>query len=127
LPGIPVAIARPDLNVTLLDSNSKKTAFLQQAILELGLKNVKVICARVERPLHRTFDVIVSRAFAEIGDFVSASCHLLAPGGVLMAMKGINPIGEIARLLPGFRIREAIPLKVPGLDAERHLIVIEVA
>jgi 16S rRNA (guanine527-N7)-methyltransferase len=126
-PGIPVAIARPDLGVTLLDSNSKKTAFLQQAALELELKNVQVVSARVEQPLLRKFDAIVSRAFAEIQDFVSASRHHLAPGGVFLAMKGVDPVEEIGRLSPDYRARAPIRLQVPRLDAERHLIIIEAA
>lgn len=126
-PGIPVAVAQPDLNVTLLDSNSKKTAFLQQVVLELDLKNVQVACARVEEPLSRTFDVITSRAFAELADFVGRSAHLLSPGGKFMAMKGVNPLEEIARLPPDFRVRDVTRLQVPGLDAERHLITVEQA
>jgi len=126
LPGIPLAIARPQLSVTLLDSIQKKTAFLQQAIGELGLKNASVVCNRVElwKPPQR-FDVIVSRAFAELADFVNQSAHLLAPGGVFLAMKGVHPAGEIERLPSGFRLQKIVKLDVPGLDAERHLVFIE--
>lgn len=127
LPGIPVAIARPDLDITLLDSNSKKIAFLRQAIAELGLKNVRVVCARVESWRDGVFDMVVSRAFSEIADFVAASRHLLARGGVFMAMKGINPVEEIGRLPAGYCVRETTRLNVPGLGAERHLVVIGLA
>jgi len=126
LPGIPLAIARPHLSVTLLDSIQKKTAFLQQAIGELGLKNASVVCNRVElwKPPQR-FDVIVSRAFAELADFVNQSAHLLAPGGVFLAMKGVHPVDEIKRLPAGFILQKVVRLDVPGLGAERHLVFIE--
>ena len=123
-PGIPLAIVRPDLHVTLLDSNSKKAAFLQQAAIELGLKNISVHAGRVEQ-YHPSvgFAAIASRAFAELSDFVGLSRHLLAPGGVWLAMKGVWPHEEIARL-PGDVCVEAVhPLPVPGVDGERHLIV----
>lgn len=124
MPGIPLAIVRPELRVTLLDSNSKKTAFLQQTAIELGLKNISVHGGRVEQ-YHPTigFAAITSRAFAELTDFVGLSRHLLAPEGVWLAMKGVRPHEEIARL-PGNVCVEAVhALPVPGVDAERHLIV----
>jgi len=126
VPGIPIAIAAPERAVTLLDSNHKKAAFLQQALTELGLANVTVRRERVEawRPEHR-FDVIISRAFAELAEFVLAAAHLLARGGVLAAMKGLYPHEEIARLPNGFRVRAAHTLAVPGLAAARHLILVE--
>jgi len=126
LPGIPLAVARPELSVTLLDSNHKKAAFLSQAVSELGLKNAKVVCQRVEtwRPEER-FDYIVSRAFSEIAEFVTLSQHLLAPKGVLAAMKGVLPFEEIERLPPEFRLRQLHPLSIPSLEASRHLVVIE--
>lgn len=127
LPGIPLAIARPQLPVTLLDSIQKKTAFLQQAIGELGLKNASVVCDRVEQwQSPQRFDVIVSRAFAELADFVRQASHLLAPGGVFLAMKGVYPAEEIERLPAGFRVQKIVKLDVSGLDAERHLVFIEV-
>lgn len=127
-PGIPLAIARPELAVTLLDSNGKKTAFLQQAAIELGLKNVQVVTARVEayRP-PVPFAAITSRAFAELADFVSLTRHLLAPGGEWLAMKGVRPEAEMNKLrdLPGGVAVAAVHrLVVPGVDGERHLIVI---
>ncbi len=126
LPGIPIAVAKPDTQVALLDSNHKKAAFLKQAAAELQLKNASVVCERVES--WRTagkFDWIISRAFAEIAEFVSLSEHLLAPGGVLAAMKGVHPFEEIARLPRDFRVVHVHRLAVPGLGAERHLVLIE--
>lgn len=124
LPGIPVAIARPALRVTLLEANQKKSAFLTQAVGELRLANVTVVTERVES--WRTevrFDTIVSRAFADLGEFVSASGRLLAPQGVIAAMKGVHPFEEIERLPQGVRVLEVVRLAVPGLDAERHLVL----
>ena len=125
MPGIPLAIARPEMRVTLLDSNSKKTAFLQQAVIELGLKNVTVHTGRVEdfRP-PAPFAAIVSRAFAELADFVNLTRHLLAPGGCWLAMKGVWPNEEIAGLPSGVALRAVHPLAVPGVDGARHLLVI---
>ncbi len=123
-PGIPLAIARPDLQVTLLDSNSKKAAFLQQAAIELGLTNVSVHGGRVEQ-YHPAigFAAITSRAFAELADFVALTRHLLAPNGVWLAMKGVMPREEIASL-PGDVCLEAVhALQVPGIEGERHLLV----
>lgn len=125
LPGIPLAVARPDISVTMLDSSHKKTAFMQQAITELGLKNAQVLCERVENlRVPRSFDIIVSRAFAELSDFVTQSRHLLASRGEFVAMKGQRPDSEIARLPAGFGVRKILKLEVPGLDAERHLVFI---
>lgn len=126
LPGIPLAIARPDLAVTLLDSNSKKSAFQQQAVIELGLANVKVVNSRVElfKPA-QAFPQIVSRAFSELADFVNLSRHLLAPDGRWLAMKGVFPTEELARLPEDVTVRDAIRLSVPGVDAERHLVVLQ--
>ena len=126
LPGIPLAAVRPELEVTLLDSSHKKTAFLRQAVSELGLKNTKVVCHRVEswRPEER-FDCIVSRAFSEIAEFVTSAQHLLAPGGMLAAMKGLLPFEEIERLPSEFRVRQLHPLSIPALEASRHLVLID--
>ena len=125
LPGIPLALARPGLDVTLLDSNGKKCAFLRQAAIELGLTNVSVVHARVEAwSAPACFPQIVSRAFSELAEFTAASRHLLCPGGVWLAMKGVFPEAEIAALR-GVRLREAAELQVPGLAADRHLILME--
>lgn len=125
MPGIPLAIARPELSVTLLDSNSKKSAFLQQAAIELGLPNISVHGGRVEQ-YHPAigFSAITSRAFAELADFVGLTRHLLAPGGVWLAMKGVWPHEEIARLPSDVRVEAVHRLPVPGVDGERHLVVL---
>ncbi len=124
MPGIPLAIVCPDLRVTLLDSNSKKTAFLQQTAIELGLNNVSVHGGRVEQ-YHPEggFAAITSRAFAELADFVSLSRHLLAPEGCWLAMKGVWPRDEIDRLPGNVHVAAVHALTVPGVDAERHLVV----
>ena len=124
LPGIPLAIARPDLAVCMVDTVQKKTTFLQQAVIELGLKNVTVHHARVEEMVGQ-FAQITARAFAELSLFVDLTRHLLAPGGRWLAMKGMRPDGEIAALPAGIVVDAIIPLTVPGLDAERHLIILK--
>ena len=126
MPGIPLAIARPDLAVTLLDSNSKKAAFLQQAAIELALPNVSVHCGRVEQ-YHpdKPFAAITSRAFAELADFVTLSATLLVGNGCWLAMKGVRPDDEIARLPTGVTVTSVHRLAVPGIDGERHLVVMK--
>ena len=126
LPGIPLAIVRPELRVTLIDSIAKKTAFLLQAKAELGLANVQVITGRVEdfRP-EAGFDVITSRAFSDLNTFATLTRHLLNPGGCWLAMKGLYPHEEIAGLPSGVRVSADHALAVPGLDVTRHLIVLE--
>jgi 16S rRNA (guanine527-N7)-methyltransferase len=125
-PGIPLAIARHAVQVTLLDPLQKRAAFLRQAIAELELDNAEVACSRVEdwRDKPR-FDVIVSRAFAELAVFVSSSAHLLKPGGSFIAMKGVLPQDEMDALPAGFRVTGVQRVPVPGLEAERHLIFME--
>ncbi len=126
LPGIPLAIARPELQVTLLDSIAKKTAFLLQAKAELGLANLSVVTRRVEdfRP-ESGFDIITSRAFSDLREFVTLTRHLLNPAGRWLAMKGLMPHEEIASLPPWVRVSANHALEVPGLEASRHLIVLE--
>jgi 16S rRNA (guanine527-N7)-methyltransferase len=125
LPGIPLAVANPALHVTLLDSNHKKAAFMRQAIGELGLANASVVAERVESwDTGTRFDTIVSRAYSDLGEFVSSSARLLAAGGVFAAMKGVHPHEEIERLPAGFRVEGVVRLDVPGLDAERHLVLV---
>lgn len=124
LPGIPLAIARPELSVSMVDTVQKKATFLQQAAIQLGLKNVTVHHARVEQ-LAGQYAQISSRAFAEIGLFTSLTRHLLAPGGRWLAMKGIRPDDEINTLPADIVVDQIIPLHVPGLDAERHLIILK--
>jgi len=117
LPGIPLAVARPEWRVVLAEASEKKTAFLRQAALELGLRNVEVHQCRVEQwqPAQR-FTVVISRAFAELARFIEACRHLVMPGGMLAAMKGAAPadLGDHCRL---------ISLRVPLLDAQRHLVL----
>ena len=127
-PGIPLAIARPDVRVTLLDSSHKKCTFLEQARTELGLANVEVVCERAEqwKPAQR-YDAVVSRAFAELTDFVAQASHLAAPGGRFLAMKGVYPYDEIARVPASHKVSLVVELKVPSLDAKRHLVLIEAA
>ena len=126
LPGMVLAIARPEMRLSMVDTVHKKTAFLTQAKAELGLANVTVHTARVEQlQVAQQFDVITSRAFAELSDFVTWSGHLLEEGGRFIAMKGVLPEQEIARLPSGWKVSKVQRLSVPGLDAERHLIFIE--
>ncbi|MFL9997239.1 16S rRNA m(7)G-527 methyltransferase [Burkholderia sp. GAS332] len=127
LPGIVLAIVLPDWTVTVNDIVHKKTAFQAQAKAELGLANLSVVTGRVEtlRPgaeVPAKFDVIVSRAFAELADFVTLARHLVAEQGAIWAMKGVRPDGEIERLPAGAHVEQIIRLNVPSLDAERHLI-----
>lgn len=126
LPGMVLAIARPEMQVAMIDTVHKKTAFLTQVKVELGLSNVTVHTARVEQlQAAQQFEAITSRAFAELADFINWSGHLLAPGGRFIAMKGVNPEQELSRLPAGWVVREVRALTVPGLQAQRHLIFIE--
>lgn len=123
LPGIPLASARPDCEFCLLDSNGKRTRFLTQVVAELQLANVSVIRSRVEDYQPATlFNSVVSRAFATLADMVADAGRLCAPEGRLLAMKGVFPDDELARLPPGYVVVGVHPLQVPHLDAERHLV-----
>lgn len=122
MPGMLFAIARPDWQLTLIDANHKKTTFLRQAAIELGLNNVEVHCERVEALAAPAFDVITSRAFADLAEFVRLTRHVLADGGVWAALKGVYPYEEIAQLPDDIRVVSVQALHVPGLDAERHLV-----
>lgn len=126
LPGIVLAIARPDMKVALIDTVHKKTAFLTQVKAELGLSNVTVHTARVEQlQVPHKFDVITSRAFADLSDFVNWSGQLLEEGGQFIALKGVAPADEQERLPDPWKVSELRPLQVPGLQAERHLVFIK--
>ncbi len=123
LPGIPLAIMCPDLEFCLVDSNSKKTRFVQQAILELNLKNVQVKHSRVEQLVEEDgFSTVIMRAFSNISDILQMTRHLIKPEGILLAMKGQNPQAELAEIKQSYTL---IPVSVPGVDAERCIVQIE--
>ncbi|HWT37882.1 MAG TPA: 16S rRNA (guanine(527)-N(7))-methyltransferase RsmG [Paraburkholderia sp.] len=131
LPGIVLAIVFPEWSVTVNDIVHKKSAFQSQAKAELGLTNLSVVTGRVESlqpgvEVPGKFDVIVSRAFAELADFVTLARHLVADSGAIWAMKGVRPDGEIERLPEGAQVKQVIRLKVPSLEAERHLVEVTV-
>ncbi|WP_454826683.1 16S rRNA (guanine(527)-N(7))-methyltransferase RsmG [Paraburkholderia xenovorans] len=131
LPGTVLAIVLPEWTVTVNDIVHKKTAFQAQAKAELGIANLSVVTGRVESlqpgaEVPAKFDVIVSRAFAELADFVTLARHLVAEQGAIWAMKGVRPDGEIERLPAGAHVEQIIRLNVPSLDAERHLIKVVV-
>lgn len=114
--------------MTLLDSNAKKIRFLTQAVHDLGIANVAIVHSAAEkyRP-DSPFDTVVTRAFAAIPDMLASVRHLCAPGGAILAMKGVYPQEELAAIGAGFRVREVVKLAVPGLDAARHLVILEPA
>lgn len=125
LPGIPLAILQPERQFTMLDTNGKKTRFIQQAIIELGLKNASVVQSRIEQwKPPQLFDAIISRAFASIVDFVDGSAMHLAENGALYAMKGQFPASELAELPDDYVLESQHALKVPSLVGERHLLKI---
>ena len=126
LPGIPLAVAQPDRQFVLIDSNGKKTRFVQQAVVALGLDNVQVVRTRVEAYQPEAgFDTITSRAFAALPRMVQLTRHLLADQGRLLAMKGTVPTDEIAELAAqGYRV-EVAALSVPGSDGQRHALLVE--
>jgi len=125
LPGIPLAIMCPERDFTLLDSNGKKTRFLFQARCDLGLSNLKEINSRVES--HRPevpYDAVLSRAFTSVADMVNKCSHLLSPEGLFLAMKGKFPQSELSEVGKDYKVNASHTLQVPGVDGERHLIVI---
>lgn len=123
MPGIPTAICRPDLQITLLDANTKKTAFLQQAVIELGLNNVTVASGRVEAMHDKKVDVVTSRAFAELADFIALTRHLLNENGYWAAMKGVYPYEELEQVPVGVEVVRVEKIQVPMLPAERHMVI----
>jgi 16S rRNA (guanine527-N7)-methyltransferase len=124
VPGIPLAIARPDWRVVMVEPSHKKAAFLTQATLELRLGNAAAYATRVEDLRSEApFDVVISRAFADLATFAATSARHLAPDGVLAAMKGVHPEEEIREIGNAYAA-ESIPLQVPGLDAARHLVIL---
>ncbi|HEX4858948.1 MAG TPA: 16S rRNA (guanine(527)-N(7))-methyltransferase RsmG [Usitatibacteraceae bacterium] len=128
LPGIPLAIARPEWRVTMIDAVAKKVAFVQQAIGLLKLPNARVEHGRVESyKSDGPFDVVISRAFAELNDFSHAALDQAAPQGTLVAMKGVYPHDELGRLPANVVVDRVVPLRIPGTDAQRHLVFLRAA
>lgn len=125
LPGIPLAITCPDRQFQLLDSNGKKIRFVTQAIAELGLDNAHAAQSRVElwRP-QPGYDAVLSRAFTSLADMARLCEHLLAPNGCLLALKGVYPADELSALPKHFTVDACHPLRVPGVEGQRHLVVI---
>lgn len=126
IPGIPLAIICPDFRFTLLDSNSKKTRFIQQAIIELRLTNVVAEHNRAERfqPARR-FDTVLSRAFTSLAQMLEMTQHLCAPDGVFVAMKGRYPGDELKDVHPPFGVERVASIQVPFLEAERHVVLLK--
>ncbi len=125
LPGIPLALMWPQARVILLDSNHKKAAFLRQATIELGLSNTEVVCERVEtwQP-QREFELVISRAVSDLSEFLTLAGRLCAADGTVAAMKGLYPHEELAQLPDAFKLRSVVALQVPGMRAERHLVLL---
>ena len=126
LPGIPLAIIYPDRQFTLLDSNNKKTRFVQQAVVELNLDNVVVATERVElyKPL-QVFDTVVARAYSSIENLLNGVQHMLVKNSQVLAMKGTYPLAELESIPAAFELQRVEPLLVPGMDAERHLVILK--
>jgi len=125
LPGIPMAIVFPEKRFLLVDSNGKKTRFLTQSKITLGLENIEVLNGRVEEiPAKEKFDQIMSRAFTALDNMVNLCKHLLTDQGDFLAMKGLNPTDEISKLPEGYAVKSTIKLCVPACEDDRHLIII---
>lgn len=126
LPGLPLAVAMPDLRVTLLESRQKRARFLEYVVSTLGLANVDVVCRRVEQyQPQQKFDTLVTRAFSTIAAFTDLAGHLCAKGGKLIALKGRCPEAELADVdQKRFKVTEVCPVSVPGLNASRHVVVL---
>ncbi len=125
LPGIPLSLARIDNRFTLLDSNSKKTRFVSQAVMELGIRNVTVVQSRAEAyKSAQPYDVVVARAFAGIKDLLQRVQHLCAPGARVIAMKGQYPEGEMEGWPSGFSCESVERINIPDMQAERHVVLI---
>jgi len=124
LPGLVLAVAKPEWQFTLLDSSSKKIGFVRQAVIELDIQNVSVYCERLEEwRTTEKFDGIISRAFSELGKFLRSSSKFLAPDGRWVAMKGI-PLQEGVMLPEGCKLERVVPLRIPGLSAARSLVIV---
>jgi 16S rRNA (guanine527-N7)-methyltransferase len=128
LPGIPLAIACPEREFVLLDSSSKKLRFVQQTLGILNLDNVTLEDCRVEEYQPEVlFDTVICRAFSDLPDFYRYAARLCSSGGKMLAMKGVYPMTEVECLKDKSVIDEVVSLKVPGLDAERHLVIMHAA
>ena len=128
IPGVPIAIARPDWRLVLLDASQKKIAFVTQAAIELALRNVRAVASRVEEfAADAPFDVVISRAFSELRTFAELASRHVAHDGMLVAMKGSLPHAEIDALPPDIAVVATPSLQVPGLAAERHLVIMRPA
>ena len=128
LPGIPLALTLPRSRVTLLDANQKKATFLRQAVIELALENVDVVCERVEAwQTRERFEVVISRAFSDVRKFLALAGRLCAKEGVMVAMQGVYAQDEFRQLPPEFRLKRVVPIKVPGVNAARHLVLVQPA
>lgn len=124
LPGIPLAIALPNIHFTLIDSLQKRIIFIQQTLIKLGISNVTAIHQRIE-DTQGAFNTILSRAFSSLEDFVTKTQHLLAENGQLLAMKGVYPDSELGQIPKDFNVRNVRKLEIIGLGAERHLVILE--
>lgn len=124
LPGIPVAICRPQMALTLLDSNAKKTRFLQQVKAELKLQNVTVVHGRVEQVELPKFAIITARAFASIGDIIDLAGRHCDDAGKLILMKGVYPEQELQQAAPGFSLQAVTAINVPFCEGQRHLVIL---
>ena len=132
LPGVPLALARPDWELALIESNHKKAVFLQQVRIELELENVEIMAERVENIACKgRFETVISRAFSDLTDFAESSGHLCVEGGReeaggrLVAMKGVYPHEELVQLPPRYMVEKIIPVQVPGLKGARHLVMLK--
>ena len=126
LPGIPLAIINPDKQFTLLDSNQKKSRFVQQAVTELQLENVVVVNERVEQfNVSECFDTVVARAYSSIENLIGGITRLLTDNATILAMKGTYPVAELENIPPAFKVEKVETLDVPGLDADRHLVILK--
>jgi 16S rRNA (guanine527-N7)-methyltransferase len=122
-PGIPLAVAFPDRHFTLIDGTQKKIRFVAEAIAALDIRNARAVAARAESyDAEKNFDVVITRAVGSLADTVERTARLLAPRGRVLAMKGRVPDDEIRALPRGWRA-DVVPLRVPGVDVERHLVI----
>ncbi len=122
LPGIPIAIVKPEMAVTLLDSNSKKTRFLQQAKAELGLDNVTVVHARIEQADLPLFSIVTARAFSTIKDMIDLAGKHCDDAGYLLLMKGVFPQQELDHVTGEYEVQDVVSLTIPDCDGQRHIV-----